>query len=147
MDLLNIQDLIDDAKCYATVREIRWAKGVECPHCGSSQITKRGLHTKQAHRQRYHCSSCGTHFDDLTDTIFEGHHQPLKVWVLCLYFMGLNLSNQQIAAELGLHKDDVQQMTSWPHRTAQRSHQPGLEPLPGGVAEFQTPAADPLRQR
>ena len=22
-------------------------------------------------------------FDDLTDTIFAGHHQPLKVWVLC----------------------------------------------------------------
>jgi hypothetical protein len=36
----------------------------------------------------------------------------LKVWVLCLYFMGLNLSNQQIAAELGLNKDDVQEMTS-----------------------------------
>ena len=48
----------------------------------------------------------------LTETIFEGHHQPLKVWVLCLYLMGLNLSNQQIAAELGLNKDDVQQMTS-----------------------------------
>jgi len=26
--------------------------------------------------------------------------------------MGLNLSNQQIAQELGLNKDDVQQMTS-----------------------------------
>jgi len=48
----------------------------------------------------------------LSETIFEGHHQPLKVWVMCLYFMGLNLSNQQIAAELGLNKDDVQQMTS-----------------------------------
>jgi hypothetical protein len=32
--------------------------------------------------------------------------------VLCLYFMGLNLSNRQIAAELGLNEDDVQQMTS-----------------------------------
>jgi hypothetical protein len=31
--------------------------------------------------------------DDLTDTIFAGHHQPLKVWILCLYFMGLNLSH------------------------------------------------------
>ena len=27
-------------------------------------------------------------------------------------FLGLNLSNQQIAQELGLHKDDVQQMTT-----------------------------------
>lgn len=45
-------------------------------------------------------------------SIFEGHHQPLRVWVLCLYFMGLNLSNQQIAAELDLDQDDVQDMTT-----------------------------------
>ena len=31
--------------------------------------------------------------------------------MLCLYFMGLNLSNQQIAQELDLNKDDVQRMT------------------------------------
>src|SRR5437016_8791252 len=49
---------------------------------------------------------------DLTDTIFAGHHQPLKVWVLCLYFMGLNVSNEQIAHELALHGSDVQQMTT-----------------------------------
>ncbi len=109
--MLNIQDLIDDAKCFATVRELRWSNGVKCPHCGSSHINKRGFHTHQPHRQRYCCKACRTQFDDLTDTIFEGHHQPLKVWVLCLYFMGLNLSNQQIATELGLNKDDVQQMT------------------------------------
>ena len=40
-----------------------------------------------------------------------GHHQPLRVWVLCLYFMGLNLSNRQIASELGLSGSDVQAMT------------------------------------
>jgi len=34
------------------------------------------------------------------------------VWILCLYFMGLNLSNHQIAKELDLNKDDVHQMTS-----------------------------------
>ena len=31
--------------------------------------------------------------------------------MLCLYFMGLNLSNRQIAAELGLGTSDVQFMT------------------------------------
>jgi len=41
----------------------------------------------------------------------SGHHQPLPAWVLCLYFMGLNLSNRQIAQELDLNKDDVQYMT------------------------------------
>src|ERR671927_437199 len=48
---------------------------------------------------------------DLTGTVLAGHHQPLRVWVLCLYFMGLNLSNRQIAAELGLNGSDVQAMT------------------------------------
>jgi len=48
----------------------------------------------------------------LTDTIFAGHHQPLKVWVLCLYFMGLNVSNEQISKELDVNLSDVQQMTT-----------------------------------
>jgi hypothetical protein len=33
------------------------------------------------------------------------------VWVLCLYLMGLNLSNRQIAQELDLAPSDVQAMT------------------------------------
>ena len=110
--MFNIQDLIDDEKCYAEVRKLRWPEGVRCPRCGSAEVTKRGKHTRQKQRQRYHCQACSKDFDDLTDSIFEGHHQPLKVWMLCLYLMGLNLSNQQIAQELDLDKDDVQQMTS-----------------------------------
>ena len=51
------------------------------------------------------------YFDDLTGTVLAGHHQPLQVWVLCLYFMGLNLSNTQISKELGLHPTDAQRMT------------------------------------
>ncbi len=110
--MLNIQELIDDARCYAEVRKLRWPEGIRCPKCNSSEITKRGKHNRQKQRQRYWCHSCQKGFDDLTGSIFEGHHQPLKVWILCLYFMGLNLSNQQIAQELGLNKDDVQQMTT-----------------------------------
>src|SRR5215468_5360754 len=53
-----------------------------------------------------------TRFDDLTDTIFAGHHQSLKVWILCLYFMGLNLSNEQIAHELSINESDAYQMTT-----------------------------------
>ncbi len=62
-------------------------------------------------RQRYRCKACSGRFDDLTGTVLAGHHQPLRVWVLCLYFMGLNLSNRQTAGELGLDASDVQAMT------------------------------------
>jgi hypothetical protein len=43
---------------------------------------------------------CRQRFDDLTGTIFAGHHQPLRAWDPCLYLMGLNLSGLQIAQEL-----------------------------------------------
>jgi transposase-like protein len=110
--MVNLQQLIDDAKCFAVVREVRWPDGVRCPQCGSGTVKKRGFHTHQAHRQRYVCQDCGQQFDDLSGTILEGHHQPLRVWVLCLYLMGLNLSNEQIAAELDLALGDAQVMTS-----------------------------------
>lgn len=110
--MIHIPSLIDDAKCFATVRELRWPKGVLCPHCDSPEITKQGRDDTQPERQRYLCKSCHRRFDDLTDTIFAGHHQPLRIWILCLYFMGLNLSNAQIAQELDLNKDDVHQMTT-----------------------------------
>lgn len=74
-------------------------------------MTKRAKHNRDKPRQRYHSQGCHKQFDDLTDSIFEGHRQPLKVWIVCLYLMGLNLSNQQIAQELSLNKDDVQEMT------------------------------------
>jgi transposase-like protein len=110
--LIHIQNLVDDAKCYEVVRQLRWPAGARCPACGSAQVTKRGFHTQQKERQRYEYQACQRQFDDLTETIFEGHHQPLKVWVLCLYLMGLNLSNEQIAAELDLAVGDAQQMTA-----------------------------------
>ncbi len=56
-------------------------------------------------------TKAGRQFDDLSETVFEGHHQPLWVWVLCLYIMGLNLSNQQVTAELDFDPDDGQAMT------------------------------------
>ena len=109
---VNIKNLIDDAQCYQTVRELRWPAGVDCPTCASTKVIKRGFDDTEPARQRYECHDCSTRFDDLTDTIFAGHHQLLKVWVLCLYFMGLNISNEQIAQELALHGSDVQQMTA-----------------------------------
>jgi transposase-like protein len=89
---VNITKLIDDVQCYQTVRELRWPDGVACPSCESKEVIKRGFDDTEPARQRYECPNCDKRFDDLTDTIFAGHHQPLKVWILCLYFMGLNLS-------------------------------------------------------
>jgi transposase-like protein len=109
---VNIKNLIDDTQCYDTVRELRWPEGRKCPFCASHKVIRGGFDEKESAKQRYECKSCGKRFDDLTGTIFSGHHQPLKVWILCLYFMGLNLSNEQIAKELDLNRSDVHQMVT-----------------------------------
>src|SRR3712207_3418298 len=110
-DLVNLSALIDDAKCFALVRQHRWPEGVRCPACDSVSVVRHGCDDSQPDRQRYRCKGCAGRFDDLTGTVLAGHHQPLRVWVLCLYFMGLNLANRQIAQELGLNGSDVQAMT------------------------------------
>src|SRR5918992_3058090 len=110
-DLVDLSGLMDDAKCFAFVRQRRWPEGVRCPGCGSDAVIRDGRDDAQPDRQRYRCKACAGRFDDLTGTALAGRHQPLRVWVLCLYFMGLNLSNRQIALELGLSPSDVQAMT------------------------------------
>src|SRR4051794_6750393 len=110
-DLDNLSALLDEAKCCAVVRQHRRPDGVRCPACASGAVIRDGCDETQRSRQRYRCKACAGRFDDLTGTVLAGHHQPLRVWVLCLYFMGLNLSNRQIAAELGLNASDVQAMT------------------------------------
>ncbi len=110
-DLVNLSGLIDDAKCFAFVRQHRWPEGIRCPACDNDAVIRDGCDETQPYRQRYRCKACAGRFDDLTGTVLAGHHQPLRVWVLCLYFMGLNLSNRQIALELGLDASDTQAMT------------------------------------
>ena len=114
--MLNIQDLFDDAKCYQAIREMRWPDGVTCPQCSSASVIKNGRDDTEPHRQRYECRGCHRRFDDLTDTIFAGHHQPLRTWIACLYLMGLKLSGLQIAQELDINKDDAR--SSWRGRSS-----------------------------
>ena len=110
-DPVDLFGLMDDAKCFAFVRQRRWPEGIRCPGCDNDAIIRDGCDDTQPCRQRYRCKACTGRFDDLTGTVLAGHHQPLRVWVLCLYFMGLNLSNRQIALELGLDASDTQAMT------------------------------------
>ena len=109
---VNIKNLIAEAQCYDSVRELRWPEGRQGPCCDAKRVMKRGFDENEPARQRDECHVCGKRFDDLTGTIFAGHHQPRKVWMLCRYCMGLNLSNEPMAKELDLDHSDVHQMTT-----------------------------------
>lgn len=77
--MINLKSLMDDAKCFATVRDMRWPDGVMCPHCDSPEITKQGHDDTQPERQRYLCKSCERRFDDLTP--MEGFWSLLRSWL------------------------------------------------------------------
>jgi len=108
----NSKNLIADVPCYQTVRALRWPDGITCPSCQSKQIMKRGVDDTALARQRSACHDGHQRGDDLTDTMVAGHHQPLKVWMLCLSCMGLHVSHEQSAKALAVNDSEVQQMAT-----------------------------------
>lgn len=103
---------MDEKACFTLLRSVRWLEGVTCTSCNGINVVKDGKST-EAHEdcQKYKCNSCGKKFDDLTDTIFSNSKLPVKTWIVCLYLMGLNISNAQIAAELDISATTAQRMT------------------------------------
>ncbi len=110
--MVNIQDLFDDAKCFDTIRDMRWPDGVTCPKCSSDSVIKNGRDDTQPLRQRYECRGCRQRFDDLTDTIFAGHHQPLRTWIACLLSHGIEPLGvaDRPGDRININKDDARAM-------------------------------------
>jgi transposase-like zinc ribbon protein len=52
LDLINLSGLLDDAKCFAFVRQQRWLEGVRCPGCDSAVVIRDGYDDIQPCRQR-----------------------------------------------------------------------------------------------
>ena len=61
--------LIDDLK------EKRFHKGLNCPHCGSEHVNRRGTYRG---RRRYSCKDCMRTFNDMTATPMAGTHMLEK---------------------------------------------------------------------
>ncbi|MCX7097445.1 MAG: transposase [Methylococcales bacterium] len=59
-----------------TIRQLRWANGVNCPQCDSGSTIRRGYDSPQRVCQRYQCKVCDKRSDALTGTILSVHHQP-----------------------------------------------------------------------
>ena len=57
--MVNIQALIDDAKCFETIRGMHWPDGVRCPRCDGAEVTKEQTVTVQYAG----CLLDGTSFD------------------------------------------------------------------------------------
>lgn len=100
--IFSITDVMSDEACYEHLRKLRWPEGILCAHCNSSNCIETGPASKKSPKLRYRCQDCNRNFNDLTNTIFRSSHVNLKNWMCCLYLMGLNISNSQIAQEIGV---------------------------------------------
>src|SRR5688572_28205898 len=89
--LIKLTNLLDEAKCYEVIRQLRWPDGVVCLQCRGTGVVRNGHDDRERHRQRYLCKTCRHRFDDLTGTVLAGHHQPVSTWILGSYVRGVNL--------------------------------------------------------
>jgi hypothetical protein len=109
---VHIKHLLAEAHWDERVREWRWPAGRQGPCWDATRVMKRGVDENEPARQRSEGTVCGQRVDDLTGTIFAGPHQPLKVWMLCRYCLGLTWSNAHMAKALDVDHSAVHQMTT-----------------------------------
>lgn len=96
--------LPDREKCLEWIRQTRWPKGIKCLYCKSEKIQKHGKSRKGA--QRYICSDCGKHFNDLTGTLFHNRKFTIEEMFYIIKESEYKSTNQ-IAKEIGRDYDDV----------------------------------------
>jgi hypothetical protein len=42
VDLIKLTNLLDEAKCYEVIRQLRWPDGVVCLHCRGRGVVRNG---------------------------------------------------------------------------------------------------------
>jgi hypothetical protein len=53
VDLIKLTNLLDEAKCYEVIRQLRWPDGVVCLHCRGTGVVRNGHDDRERDRQRY----------------------------------------------------------------------------------------------
>lgn len=95
----------DDAACTAFLLANRWPGGVQCPHCGSTEVRSHN----DGPRLRWECPQCGDgaarSFTLRTGTIFENTHLSLRTWLSAVHLLAISrrvLGPAEIQRLLGL---------------------------------------------
>ncbi len=55
--LVNLSGLLDDARCFAFVRQHRWPKGVRCPDCNGEAVIGDGYDDTQPQQRHDLCAA------------------------------------------------------------------------------------------
>ncbi len=87
----------------AHLESVRWPHGPECPHCGSSHVTR--LAGKSHRKGLIHCNDCEKPFTVTVGSVMERSKIPLAKWVLGFQLMAASkkgVSSHQLHRMLGI---------------------------------------------
>ena len=80
----------------------RWPDGVNCPHCGSTNVHRMGGETQAGY---FLCNDCRDKFTARTGTVMERSHIPVHKWLLAIHLMSASkkgMSAHQLHRMLGI---------------------------------------------
>lgn len=129
--LTNESFMPDEAECAETLREIRWADGVYCVDCESTNVKCR-TETYRDHYCRYECLDCSRWFNDLSGTVFEHSNIPLRYWFYTMREMDKGLPITEIAEGLPYSYPATLHMV---HALRERQYQGSLSQRLSGEVE------------
>jgi transposase-like protein len=118
--------------CRQFLFNLRWPEGVRCSRCGHDHAwpTTRGL---------WKCAQCGRQLSVTAGTIFQGSHQPLRVWFRAMWYV---TSQKQGVSALGLQRvlglGSYRTAWMWLHKLRCAMVRPGRERLTGTVEVDET---------
>ena len=85
----------------------RWDGEVDCPRCGSTEITKR----ESRKPQPYWCKPCRRTFGVRIGTQMESSRIPLRKWAIAIYLFTTSLKG---VSSMKLHRDlRITQKSAW----------------------------------
>ncbi len=70
-----------DIECRTYLEELRWPKGIACPRCQHTTISRIKA------RKVFDCDGCRYQFSVTAGTLFHDSHLPLPKWFLAIYLM------------------------------------------------------------
>ena len=102
---LTLATVTEFSECDALAyfEAIRWPKGADCAHCGSSNVTR--LNGKSTRLGVFKCRACRKPFTVKVGTILEDSHIPLRKWAIAFHMMCSSkkgYSAKQLQRNLGL---------------------------------------------
>jgi transposase-like protein len=82
VDLLTLVACDDaDTECRSYLEELRWPKGIVCPRCKGTTISRIKA------RKVFDCDNCRYQFSVTAGTLFHDSHLPLPKWFLAIFLM------------------------------------------------------------